>query len=411
MDKYYRENPVDPEDYSYTDPEFTDEDDLPEDFLEESSEKSNGQRKKSAERIDKEQRFTDLYNEFMHPTKTLSAFRKQCQLDDLYTLLLQLNRGWANGKAARYAAAGFTRANGEDALSIGCYYAYTRLLEDKAAGHYVEYPVARYLRLAQNKAIDDYFRKEFGRLQSKKKDNDPNNPNPLPEDPEQDKPRRRKEPSFISIDAMDQDDHGNYHSDRNIQLSYNPFDHLRRPEFERGAMASRLYHKYISELLNYPGEPQKPLAVMYGNLMFQIAKIRGRDSLSQMAQKTTKVSSPAWAHARMGSRTLRELGTFSENTLSKFFNNPLRWGPAFQTRMHERGEDGITMKWADIVYTAAYTERQTADWIESISKSTIQKCAREFVRDADMMEYLEETFSCREKIRKALTKIEKEAGR
>jgi hypothetical protein len=67
------------DDYSYADREFTDEDDLPE--------KNGASREKSPERKRREAEFLALYNEYMHPTKKLSAFRTQCQQDDLYTLL------------------------------------------------------------------------------------------------------------------------------------------------------------------------------------------------------------------------------------------------------------------------------------------------------------------------------------
>lgn len=396
MDKHHDTEPSqkewDREDYSYADGEFTDEDDLPE--------KNAAPREKSPERKRREAEFQALYNAYMKPEKTLSAFRIQCQQDDLYTLLYQLNSGWAHRKAARYAAAGFTRASAEDALSIGCFYAHSKLLEDKAAGRFLDYPVAYYLRLAQNSAIDGYFRKEFGRLSSKK-----SKPDSEPEEL-----RRRKEPYFISIDGMDQDSSGNYHNDRNAELSYNPFALNRRPEEERRTLAGQLSGLFITELMNYTQEPQKPLAVMYGNILFQLAKLRGSDALSQAAKGSKKTFSPAWAHERMGSRTLSQLGDFSEQALLRFFHKPLLWGPAFRQHMQQRSPVNAAL-WGDIVYTETYCEAQTSDWIESITKTIIQKCARQTVRDRDQVEFVEETFSCRNKLRKALNKIEKEAGR
>lgn len=385
-------NDWDSDDYSYADREFTDEDDLPE--------KNGASREKSPERKRREAEFLALYNEYMHPTKKLSAFRTQCQQDDLYTLLTQLNSGWAHRKAARYAAAGFTRANAEDALSIGCFYALSKLLTDKTEGRFLDYPIAYYLRLAQNGAIDGYFRKEFSRLSAKKKNSDS----------EPDALRRRKEPYFVSIDGMDQDDNGNYHNDRNVELSYDPFAETRRPEQERRELAGELSGLFITELLNYKLEPQKPLAVMYGNILFQLAKFRGRDSLSLAAQASAKVYSPAWAHERMEDRNLSQLGDFSEQALLRFFGRPLLWGPAFRQHMQQPGPSGALL-WGELVYTETYSENQTSDWIESITKTIVQKCASQTARDRDKVEFVEETFSCRNKFRKALSKIEKEAGR
>lgn len=398
MDKQHHANPFpeEPErdDYSYADQEFRDEDDQ--------TEKSS-QRDKSLERKRREAEFVALYNAYMNPSKKLSAFRIQCQQDDLYTLLYQLNSGWAHRKASGYISAGFIHANAEDALSIGCYYAHSKLLEDKAAGNFVNYPVARYLRLAQNKAIDDYFRKEFGRFSTKK--NKEESVVSLP-----DAPLRRKEPYFVSIEGMNQDSHGNYHNDRNAELSYNPFAHTQRSEQERRKIASQLSDLFITELLNYPREPQKPLAVMYGNILFQLAKFRGNDEVSQAARASTKVFSPAWAHTRMGCRTLPELGDFSEQVLRRFFSKSMLWGHAFRYQMEQRSPVSNRL-WAEIVYTETYSEDQTSDWIESITKTINQKCARQAAMNQELVEFVEESFSCRNKFRKALTKIEKEAGR
>lgn len=400
MDKQYYDDPIREEaywdDYSYADQEFTDEDDLPK--------VSRGAGRKSPERRRREEEFQALYNAYMNPDEKLSAFRIQCQKDDLYTLLCQLNSGWAHRKAAGYASAGFTRADAEEALYIGCNYAYSKLLEDKAAGHFIDYPVSHYLRLAQNKTIDKYFRKEFGRLSTKKRKYGETADAPSEEF------RRRKEPYFVSIDAMNRDSDGNYHSDRNTKLSHSPFDPTRRSEQERKFLASRLTELFLTELLNYTREPQKPLAVMYGNILFQLAKFRGKDELSQAAKASTKVVSPSWAHARMGSRNLVELGDFSEQVLRRFFRKPMLWGPVFRHHMQQPGPMGDGL-WADIVYTETYSEDQTSDWIESITKSINQECARQTAQQPEMREYAEETFGCRNKFRKALNKIEKEAER
>lgn len=401
MDKQYYDDPVRDKAYwddaSYADREFADEDDVPGE--------NQCKQKKSPERKRREEAFTALYNAYMHPTEKLSAFRIQCQQDDLFTLLCQLNSGWAYRKTAGYISAGFTRANAEDALYIGCYYAHSKLLDDKAAGNYIDYPVAHYLRLAQNKTIDAYFRKEFGRLSRKSK-----TLGETPEAEQTEEHRHRKEPYTISIDAMRQDSDGNYHNDRNRELSYAPFACARRPEEERRKMANQLSELFLTELLNYNREPQKPLAVMYGNILFQLAKVRGNDDLSLAAKASTKVYSPSWAHARMGRRNLVELGDFSERLLFRFFSSPMLWGPVFRQHLQQPGPAGEGL-WADIIYTENYSEKQTSDWMESITKTINQKCARQMAQNREMVEYVEETFSYRNKFRKALAKFEKETER
>jgi hypothetical protein len=112
----------------------------------------------------------------------------------------------------------------------------------------------------------------------------------------------------------------------------------------------------------------------------------------------------------MEDRNLSQLGDFSEQALLRFFGRPLLWGPAFRQHMQQPGPSGAQL-WGELVYTETYSENQTSDWIESITKTIVQKCASQTARDRDKVEFVEETFSCRNKFRKALSKIEKEAGR
>lgn len=394
---------VDEDAYSYADEEHIDEDDVPE----EPAGKSKGKRQKSAERISREEQFLTLYEEYMHPTKKYSAYRVQCQLDDLYLLLYKLNKGWAYSKAKSYKLAGFTDADGEDALSIGCAPVYDLLKADRATGNYCSYPIGHYLRIAQNKAIDDYFRAEFGRLPPRKKPTDDELGEELPSVEET--PRRRKVPYTISIDAPISDDNGRYRGERLSEASVDPFANLQRPRWERDEKSHRLKMMFLRELMDYPNDPPKPLALMYGNILFQLYKdYGGNDALSRMAKESTKVSSPEWAHQRMGRATLLQLGIYAERIVKKCFSKSLTWGTDFNQHMLERTADGSKRVWADIVYTKTYTEGNTSNWIESIMKSTMTKCSRKMKDDPNLTEYAIETLGAKNKFRKALEKMEKE---
>ena len=125
-----------------------------------------GKGKKQPERIAREQEFSSLYDAYMRPETPLTPYREQCLLDDLYSLLRKLNEDWVHYKAARYRTV-FSGVDEDIALGIGCTYAYQQLIQDKAEGIYLEYALAHYLRIAQNKAIDHYFRAEFGRSMGK----------------------------------------------------------------------------------------------------------------------------------------------------------------------------------------------------------------------------------------------------
>ena len=391
----------DEEAYAYTDEEHMEGEDLPE--------KTAGQDglQKSAERKAKEARFLELYEEFMRPTKTYSAFRIQCQTDDLYQLLYELNAGWAYRKAKSYRLAGFREAEGEYALSIGCAPLYDLLKQDRAQGNYCDYPIGHYLRIAQNKAIDDYFRHEFGRLSEKDKNSE--------EDPTQIqdlKPRKRKSPHTISLDEPWSHREGRYQGERLIDASVDPFAEIRRPRREREEKAECLQKLFLRELMDYPNDPPQPLAVMYGRVLFQLYKeYGGEDELSRLAKKSPKVSSPQWAHRRMGNLTLQQLGACAQRCVQKAYDKSLTWGSDFNRQMGERPRDGSAEKWADVVYTKTYTESNTSKWIESISASTEIRCSRKMKDKADLREYAMETLGAKNRFRKALEKMEEEERR
>ena len=355
-------------------------------------------RRKNPEQLSREADFLALYEEFMHPSKAYSAFRVQCQLEDLYLLLYELNRGWAYGKANVYRLAGFLEADGEDALSVGCEPLYELLKQDRLTGNYSTYPVSHYSRIVKNKAIDQYFRSEFGRL------------------PAQNTPgagstsRSRKRASAVSIDTPETDSWGTYRGKRIPEASVDPFAETRRSRRERDAKSARLAILFIRELMNYPSDPPKPLALMYGNVLFQLYKdYGGEDALSMQAKKSPKISSPEWAHRRMGTATLSQLGTYAARVVQKYYDKSLSWGPDFNRHMAERTVGGIRRKWADIVYTETYTVENTSQWIESVFKSTVIKCSRKLAGNRELTEYAIETLGPNNKFRKALEKAEKEA--
>lgn len=394
---------VDEDAFSYADEDHTDEDDVPEEPVE----KGKGKQKKSPERLSREAEFLALYEEYMHPTKQYSAYRIQCQLDDLYLLLYKLNKGWAYSKAKSYKMAGFGDADGDDALSTGCAPVYDMLKEDRATGNYCPYPIGHYLRIAQNKAIDDYFRKQFGRLPSKKKPIDAVPGEDLPIIDET--PRRRKVPIIVGIDDPISDDNSRTRGEGTVGISVDPFANPQRPRWERDEKATRLKLMFLRELMDYPNDPPKPLALMYGNILFQLYKdYGGNDDLSRMAKNSTKVSSPEWAHQRMGRATLLQLGVYAERIIQRCFSKSLTWGTAFNQHMLERTADGTRRVWADIIYTKNYTEDNTSNWIESIMKSTQKKCSRKMKDSPDLREYAIETLGAKNKFRKALEKMEKE---
>lgn len=380
--------------YSYTDEEHTDEQ-LP------GESPHAGKHRKSPRRKELEQRFLELHAAYMRPEQPLTAYREQCLLEDLYELTWKLNQGWVHYKAMRYRQV-FEYVDEDLALSIGCNYVYGKLVKNKRSGIFVEHALAYYLRLAQNKTIDKYFRKKFGRLPKPKAEADPEKP------AEEPKPRL-KSPRLVSLDAAGVNRDGDYTADRHTEFSCDPFSELRRPRWERDDKARRLCVVYLQTLMDYPYEPQKPLAVMYGSCLFQLAKqLDNEEPLTLLAKRSNVLSSKEWAFARMGESTLRQLGAESETIVESYYRSGLSWGEAFAGHMAERDESGKA-KWADIVYTRTYTKAETSNWMESVSKSSVIRAARQVLQDPDLLEYILETLSPKNKFRRALESLQKGA--
>lgn len=390
----HKTNELDEDAISHIDAEDADDDDL---------------LKKSPERVNLEKKFLSCYEAYLHPTEPVSAFRTQCLLDDLYQILLNLNRGWVNRKATRYRAVGFSAVDEEEALSIGCSHAYEVIKINQAEGKEISNPLAYYLKVAQYKTIDNYFRANFGRLPPRKKDE---NGKYLEIDP-QEMAKHRKEAYTISLDQMQTDQNGLYRGDRNRILSTDPFASSRRPRWETDDKTGRLAMLYLSELMNYPYEPQKPLALMYGSVLFNLAKFRGgKDELSLAAKKSSKTNSPAWAHQKMGTQTLEALGEESARIVRQFYHSDLAWGQPFRENLQIPLADGTGRRCADIVYTQTYTSANTSNWIESIFESTMKKCAVRLAADPELRDYAEELLDPAAKVRKAMNKLKKkEASR
>lgn len=212
----------------------------------------------------------------------------------------------------------------------------------------------------------------------------------------------------VSIDSMQTDEDGVYHDDRNIAFSTNPFEEMCWSRRVNDARTNRLSVLFLRELMDYPDEPQKPLALMYGRILFQLAhEYGGHDALSKAAQKSTKNSSAAWAHQRMGNLTLEVLGGKSEQIVQQCYDKHLVWGGSFRQYMLLPLADGTDRTWADIVYTESYTESDTSNWIESISNSMTTKCARRLFSDPDLRDIAEEKLSADGKLRRTIEKIEK----
>lgn len=353
--------------------------------------------KKSPEYRAKEAAFYEMYEALIRPKTPLSSYREECLVADLVTLLREINEDWVESKAARYRSAGL-RADVDIPLQEACIGFYNKLLEDKASGKYIAHALSHYITVSRRKAIDNYYRPEFGRYVPQTGNGPTAKTQPT-----------KRESQVELYEDYNVDGDGTYHDDRNLALSCDPFACMQRPVWEREDLSRQLAVIYLNKLMDYSGEPQKPLAVMYGSCLYQLAKVSGsEDSLSQKAANSTTLTSKEWAHEKMGKSTLSLLGDESESIVSDYYDGKLSWGRSFVAYMKESSPDGHGLKWADIVYTQTYTKEQTSDWIESISKSSIIQAARAIVENKKLVEYVTETLGKKNKFRKALEKLVKE---
>lgn len=350
---------------------------------------------KSPERISKEQQFREKYQAYLRPETPLSTWKERYLLEDLIGLLRDLNMGWVYRKCQLYRKQ-FPDVDEEAPLQVGCIHAYNSLAAHKAEGRYIDNALAYYLKTARNGALDDYFRKEFGRYVRKKSDDG--------EDIMVWRPARGRLPT-VSLESGSGDADDTYREERDARLAVAAFDVTQRPQAERDFCTRRLCRIYLRELMNYPAEPQKPLAVMFASYLFQLAKNEpNEDEFSLWAKNSTALSSVEWAFARMGEMTLERLGDYSQQAVQFWYGPTLFWGDGFRERLQEKTEDGAALKWAHIIYTRTYTKKQTTDWVESVGRSTIQKAARIVAADPQLREYAMESMGTRNKFKKELQK-------
>jgi hypothetical protein len=223
------------------------------------------------------------------------------------------------------------------------------------------------------------------------------------------KVRKRKKPAIVSMDAPVARDVKTTLGQLLEDPTKDVFRLLYDSAEQHAQSAQALFEIFLQELMDYNDEPQKPLALMYGSVLFKLAKEYGGDSpLAQEAKKSTKVASPIWAHKRMGNANLSALSAYAQRVVRCCCEESLCWGDTFRQNLRSRDTAGTGLLWGDIIYTRTYTEAQTSNWIESIRKSTMVKCARRVEKDTALVAFAKEQLHHDNKFRKALEKAEKE---
>lgn len=370
----------------------------------------------SAERKERVQRYLKLYLKYMHPEKPLSSKQEQYLLDDLIESIRVLCSPWATATAKRRSA--YRSGDEEDGMQLGCIAVYEALQRDKATGTLRQYPLAYYQTFFRNRTID-YFRTIYGTV------------------PKSDsgKPRRvQKVYPDLSIEAIAEWENESQ-MDRLAILSVNPYEE-KRDQAYYADLSSRILLLYYRELMNYSFEPQKPIILMYGRVLFQLSKklhcecsILHPDSwdadrhckLIEQAAASTKLSSTDWAYEKMGIQNLEYLGNESEKILQLHVDPSLLWGSEFRRKMTEPAaynaryeENGHILEqsqtWGQLIFTQTFPDWKKANhWITDINKSTIEKASRALIKDRELSEFILSETGTDNLMRLTLKKQAKEA--
>lgn len=365
-----------------------------------SSPQDAGQRKK-AERKSWEDRFLAAYEGYMRPTEPLT-YRQEMRLqEEIFEAFRELHRSWVKGEVGKYTQnLGYSRERiadcVEDGVQTGCMYVYEKMMEDRAYGNYMGYALPHYLDVAQKKTIDHYFRKEFGRLLPQKEDGE-----------DKGKKQKVKKQRALELDGLCVNGEGQSYYDYIPETVWNPFEDDSRPDWaEKECVQTTTV--YIQSMMDLPEEPPQLLAAMYGCVLFQLAKVmRDEDELTAWAKKSTARTSAQWAFRKMGDGALEDLGIESENTVQKVCSPGLHWGDSFAAFMEERCDNG-KLKWADIIYTSAYSSKQTSGWMESINDAAVKQTYCVMKNNARFCEYAVETWGKENKFRRIIEKGMKE---
>lgn len=257
----------------------------------------------------------------------------------------------------------------------------------------------------QNKAIDKYFRTEFGRLYRDKETGEWK-----VSESTRKKTNKKQPPYVIYLEDMMTDADGTFHEDRTIAISCDPFGDMRRPAWQRDAISQRIAIAYLKCVLDYDDEPQKALALMYGSILFQIAReLDSDDPLVVAAKKSKVLTSTKWAFLKMGDAELSELGDESEDVVTQYYGLPLYWGPYFRRKMREYPDYSSNQKWGDIVYTQNYSRDDTSNWIESIGNSMTIKAAHMVYESRELREYILDALAPHNRLRVAMEQLREEA--
>lgn len=162
----------------------------------------------------------------------------------------------------------------------------------------------------------------------------------------------------------------------------------------RGSLSRQLLEIYLRTMLDYQYDPQKPLGLCFGRILYQLERLFDPEEIEaagtkQLLRDTRKktdnytkaleafwdvqnpatTTSIAWATRRMAGKNLGVLTVESQRSLQKCFEPTLRWSDHYLQKLQTPSPYKGGTPWKYVVYSEEFTSKQTSDWTESIHKS------------------------------------------
>ncbi len=346
-------------------------------------------------------------------------WRKEHRLDDLFQLLAERHTSMVFSIVSYHSK--YTSGDELAAMQMG-HEAVMEMLNRARASSSVRDGITAYLKTTYRNQACEFLRKEYG--YACRKDPTPVAPTDAsaPASPPQPKATvKTGRFTEISLDAMATDSDGNSQQDRIKEAAGNPLLDLLEIQ-ERNRRAHEKLVLYYQELLNYPGEPQKPIAVLYARALYQIEKRFSPEEIeasahavmkkqrwkddedngiraAKEAQEPAVDASVKWGLQKMGDDKLGVLGERAILSLKKYYDSRLHWGSPYLECLHKPSPYNNHTIWSELVYTATFSTAKISHWATDIHKEVVKRVSR-VLDDPDsanksihhemMSEYLEE---------------------
>lgn len=191
--------------------------------------------------------------------------------------------------------------------------------------------------------------------------------------------KQQKQYGFVdSLDrdiSEDGDTLGNFVGDPSTDNS--PVSHYE--EQIKQNLLRTLFLMYCQSLTEKP-IPPRGLALYYAQVAPHLLHIlEEEDTILD-----TKLSSPKWAHQKMGRHTINQLSDRSEQELKHYISPSLTWCAAFRQQLSEvvpSPVQELPITLGNLIYTDTYTQKQTGHMADYVHQQIMQELARRIQQD------------------------------